>query len=140
MDCSPENGAEALLARAASQPEAPLLHVPGRPAVTYRDLGEQIGHVRERLRDRGIVQGDVVAGCIDSRPHRALACAAFPSSSTFAPLSPVLTVDAYARLLERLCPRAVLVEGALDHPLRIAAARKCAGTNVRFRIGHRRGR
>ncbi len=123
MDCSQENFAEALLARAASQPDAPLLHVPGRPAVTYRDLGEQIGHVRERLRDWGIVQGDVVAGCIDSRPHMALACAAFPSSSTFAPLSPVLTVDAYASLLERLCPRAVLVEGALDHPLRIAAAR-----------------
>lgn len=120
---SQENLAEVLEALAALQAAAPLLHLPGRPALTYADLGEQIGHVRERLRGWGIVQGDIVAGAIESRPYMALACAALPSSSTFAPLSPWLTEGGYAALLERLRPRAVVVEEARDHPLRAAAKR-----------------
>ncbi len=118
-----ENLAEVLEALAARQAAAPLLHLPGRPALTYADLREQIGHVRERLRGWGIVQGDIVAGSIESRPCMALACASLPSSSTFAPLSPSLTEVGYAALLERLRPRAVVVEEARDHPLRAAAKR-----------------
>jgi len=116
-----ENLAEVLEALAAGQPAAPLLHLPGCPALTYADLREQIGYVRDRLGDWGIARGDIVAGCIDSRPHMALACAALPSASTFAPLSASLTEDGYAALLDRLRPVAVLVEGALTHPLRAAA-------------------
>jgi acyl-CoA synthetase (AMP-forming)/AMP-acid ligase II len=121
MDRPSENLAEVLEAIAVGQPAAPLLHLPGRPALTYADLREQIGYVRDRLGDWGIARGDIVAGCIDSRPHMALACATLPSASTFAPLSPSLTEDGYAALLDRLQPAAVLVEGALAHPLRAAA-------------------
>ncbi|MGZ8212824.1 MAG: hypothetical protein ACXWUH_20150, partial [Burkholderiales bacterium] len=49
---------------AQSQPGAPALHVPGRTSLTYGELGEQIRYVRQRLRDWGVVRGDVVAGVI----------------------------------------------------------------------------
>ncbi len=123
-DRSPDTLDGALEALAAAQPAAPLLHLPGRPALTYADLSEQIGHVRERLRDWGIVPGEIIAGCIESRPHLALACAALPSSATFTPLNAALSEDAYAALLDRLRPKAVLVEAAYDHPLRAAAAKR----------------
>lgn len=114
--------ADRLVAVADRQPEAPFLHRPGRAAVSYGALSGQIRHVRERLRSWGFAPGDVVAGFVPSRAPMAMACASLPSSATFAPLSASLAADAYAALLGRLRPGAVLAPAEADHPLRIAAA------------------
>ena len=114
---------EALDAIAGRQPDAPLMHRPGRPPVTYGALGKQLRDIRATLRDRGIGPGDVIAGFAGSRATMAMACLALPASSTFAPLAPSLAAPAYEALLRRLRPRAVLVPRDDGHALRAAAAR-----------------
>ena len=114
--------ADRMVAVADRQPEAPFLHRPGQAAVSYGALSGQIRHVRERLRSWGIAPGDVVAGFVPSRALMAMACASLPVSATFAPLSASLAADAYAALLRRLRPGAVLAPEDPGHPLRIAAA------------------
>src|SRR5512134_1316528 len=116
--------ADALERLASSQPTAPALHVPGRPTLTYADLGAQIRYVRQRLSGWDIAPGDVVVGVIPARPEMALACAAVPAVATLAPLSPSLTPNTYAELLTRLRPKLVILPAGVDHPLR-AAARRC---------------
>jgi acyl-coenzyme A synthetase/AMP-(fatty) acid ligase len=118
------NIADVLEGLAAARPAAPLLHLPGRPTLTFGDLREQIGLVRGCLRSWGFAPGDIIAGCIDSRPHMALACLSLPAASTFAPLSPSLPEEGYAALLARLRPKAVLIGTPDDHPLRAAASRR----------------
>ncbi len=114
---------------ASSQPLAPAMHVPGRPTLTFADLGEQIRYVRERLRGWGIGPGDVIAGVIPTRPEMAVACAVVPASATFAPLSQALSVEAYSELLVRLRPKAAIVPTDARHPLRVAA-RLCGVAEV----------
>ncbi len=122
LDPAAGNIADALDVIAAVQPTAPLLHLSGRPALTFGSLREQIALVRESLRRQGFAPGDIIAGCVDSRPQMALACLSFPAASTFAPLSPALSEEAYSTLLARLRPQAVLVGVPVDHPLRAAAS------------------
>src|SRR6187455_293456 len=108
---------------ASSQPAAPAIHAPGRPTLTFADLGEQIRYVRERCGGWEIASGDVIVGVIPTRAEMAVACAAMPASATFAPLSPALTVEAYSELLVRLRPKAVIVPMETRHPMRVAAER-----------------
>jgi acyl-CoA synthetase (AMP-forming)/AMP-acid ligase II/thioesterase domain-containing protein len=121
MGLEHENLADTLAARAEKSPAAPALHVPGRTSLTYGGLGAQIRYVRERFEGWGIAPGNIVAGVLPSRPEMAVACVTLPSSSTFAPLGPNLTTDAYAQLLIRMGASAVLVPKGRDHPIRIAA-------------------
>src|SRR5262249_12798832 len=111
-----ESVADVLAALATNQPAAPALHVPGRRSLTFGDLGTQILYVRERLGGWGIVPGDIIVGVVPSRPEMAVACATLPSSSTFAPLGPTLTTDAYAQLILRMGAKAALVPKDQDHP------------------------
>jgi acyl-coenzyme A synthetase/AMP-(fatty) acid ligase len=130
---------DALDAIAERQPDAPLMHRPGRPAVTYGALGEQLRDVRVGLRDRGIGPGDVIAGFDASRATMAMACLALPASSTFAPLAPSLAAPAYEALLRRLRPRAVLVPREGGHALRAAASRVGVATMVATERADRSG-
>lgn len=123
MGSSYENLVDRLEDIATRQPNNLALQAPGRSPLTYSELGEQIRYVRRRLSRWGIASGDIIAGAIPSRPEMALACATFPSSSTFAPLDPTLPAEVYFQLLDRLHPTAVLAPKGHDHPIR-AAARK----------------
>ena len=105
----------------AAQPRAAALEAPGRTALRYGALGQQIGYVRERLGTWGIERGDIVAGLVTSRPEMACVSATLPAAATFAPLGASMTRDAYAELLQRLRPKAVLVPDQEDHALRAAA-------------------
>jgi acyl-CoA synthetase (AMP-forming)/AMP-acid ligase II/acyl carrier protein len=118
------NIGRALEALAANQPAAPAIHVPGRPALTYADLGAQIRYVRERLAGWDITRNDLIAGVIPSRPEMAVACATIPAAATFAPLNPALTPAKYAEALARLRPKLLVVPNEVDHPIR-GAARQC---------------
>jgi acyl-CoA synthetase (AMP-forming)/AMP-acid ligase II/acyl carrier protein len=115
------NFTEVLEARARLYPQAPALHFLEAPSLTYADLGAQIAEVRERLSAWDIRPGDVVAGFGPTRAQMALACATLPASCVFAPLSAALTREGYAKILQRLQPKAVLVPAGTDHALRAAA-------------------
>ena len=114
---------------AYSQPAAPALHVPGRASVTYAELAQQIRHLRQRLSEWGFARGDVIAGMIPPRAEMAVALAALPAASTFAPLSPAFSEDVYAELLTRLRAKAVIVPAELEHPVR-AAAKRCGVAEI----------
>ena len=113
---------EALEAIAGHRPDAPLMHRPGLPPVTYGVLRDGIRYVKRRLHDWDIAPGDVVAGFDPSRTLMAMACLTLPASSTFVPLGPSLALPAYASLLDRLRPKAVLVPHDPEHPLHVAAS------------------
>ncbi|MEP6657671.1 MAG: non-ribosomal peptide synthetase [Betaproteobacteria bacterium] len=125
--------AQALLARAAAQPATAALLAPGRPALTFAELGVQIAYVRERFGEWGIAPGDVVAGVITDRNALAAACACFPVSATFAPLNPALGREAYGALLDRLRPKAVVVAAHGEHAF-IAAARERGIAEVHLKV------
>lgn len=110
-----------MVAIAASRPTAPFLHRPDGSSIDYRTLARAIANADEALARRGVRRGDIVAGFVDGRTEMALACAALPVSSTFAPLAPSLPVSAYRELLSRLGARAVLAPGDAGHPIAIAA-------------------
>ena len=112
-----------LEALARRQPAAAALHGQGGTTLRYADLGAQIRYVRERLGQWDIVRGDFVAGVIPFRLEMAVACATLPAATTFAPLSPALTIEVYCELLGRLRPKALIVPKDLDHPVRLAARR-----------------
>ena len=129
FDVEHKNFADALEAIAMMQPGAPAFHVPGRPPLTYGDLGAQIRYVRERLGGWGIAPGAIVAGALPNRAEMAIACATMPSCCTFAPLSPNLTTDAYAQLIRRMGAHAVLAPQGQQHPIR-AASRQNGVTEI----------
>lgn len=114
------NIGEILEGYARTQPSAPALMAPGDRALNYAALAEQIHYVRKQLNEWRIGQGDIVAAVVVSRPAFALACLTFCCSTTFGPLSPNLTVDAYLGVLRRLRPRVVVLECAQNHPVRQA--------------------
>ena len=118
-----QNFADALEEIAMKQPTAPALRVPGRPSLTYGDLGAQIQYLRERLGGWGIAPGDVVAGVLPSRAETASACATLPACCTFAPLGLNLTTDTLAQLIVRMGARAVLAPHGQEHQIRAAAQR-----------------
>lgn len=123
MSAPPPTLTDAIAAIAHERPRAPWLLLPDGSVADYGLLAATIARVDSSLRERGLGRGDVIAGCTDDRVTMAYACLALPAASTYAPLSPALTADAYAELLARLGAVAALVPARHDHPLRIAAAR-----------------
>ena len=121
QDVLDTNITQVIEALAGTQPEAPAIHVPGRPTLKYRELGQHIRYVRKRMGDWGILPGDVVAAAIPSRPVMAVAIATLPASCTLGPLDPFLPTEVYASLLKRMGAKAVLVTSGQEHSLRSAA-------------------
>ena len=117
----PRTVVDALLARAAFSPRAAALHAPGRRAATFADVAFNIAHVRARFGGWGIVPGDIVAFALAGRPEMAMACLTLPAASTCAPLSATATYAWYGPLLDRLRPKAVVIEAGNEHPLARAA-------------------
>lgn len=115
------NLAVALEALAARQPQRPLMYAPGQRAATWDDLRAQAALVREQLHAGGFAAGDLIVGCIQSRPCLALACATLPVASTFVPLATTLALAEYRALFDRLRPRAVLTDGDAAQPFTVAA-------------------
>jgi amino acid adenylation domain-containing protein len=112
-----------LLALAAEHPSAVALRAPGRPAMSFGELGSRIHAVGARLGAWGIGRGDIVAWTTDARAESAAALAIMPVAATLAPLDPGMTADAYLALLQRLKPKAVATPAGSEHPIGEAARR-----------------
>ena len=114
----------ALQSLAHRRPGAPALHAPGRRPLTFAGVVEQMARNRRTLARWDIGRGNIVASVILRRPEMAAACITLPDAATLAPLDPGFDVDTCCALLERLKPRAVILDGHGDYALR-AAARRC---------------
>jgi acyl-CoA synthetase (AMP-forming)/AMP-acid ligase II len=110
--------------RAAAAPENPALLAPGRPALDYRGLADQIRRVADALAGLGIGRGDVVAVSVPDGPELAVAILGAACAASAAPLHPAATSFEIEHLLDDLHPAAAIVVEDGDHPLRRAAAER----------------
>ena len=96
------------LAKRMGEYEAIL--APGRDALTYSELKQQIADIKHDLNERGIGRGDRVAVVLPNGPEMAVSFLAVTSSAIFAPLNPAYTEHELRRYLARLKPRALLTQ------------------------------
>ena len=107
-------------------PEAPAILAPGRSALSYRALLEQVGETVRSLNRAGLGRDDRVALLLPDGPELAVALLGVASAATAVPLSPDLPPDDLAARLADLRPRAVVV--LADHG--VEAGRVPVGTTV----------
>jgi len=117
-----QGGYAAHVARlAGSQGTRPALASAGGPALDYAGLARRIAEVRLELAQSGVQPGMLLAWPTADRLASAAALAILPGHCTIAPLDPSLSQGAYAALLARLKPAAVVVPSDRAHPIATAA-------------------
>lgn len=113
--------AGALVAIAERQPGAEALLAPGRPALTYGDVLDQLVSVRDTLNGWGLGRGDRVAVVLPTGPEAAVAFLAIAACATFVPLNADYTLAEFRDYLARLKPHALVLAADDDTPARAAA-------------------
>ena len=89
--------------------EYPALVAPGRPSLSYADLGSVIGAVARQLRVAGIEPEDRVALAMSNSPEFVAAFLAIIAvGATAAPLNPAYTEPEYRAYLADIDPKAIL--------------------------------
>lgn len=99
---------EQLQAVAERRPEADAILAPGRPAMTYGALVDQMHRIRQALARRGIARGQRVAAVLPQGPELATAYLAVAASAQFAPLDPDIPEQGLRRTLRSLGVSAVM--------------------------------
>src|SRR5215472_14883938 len=87
---------------ARNTPVAPALLAPGRPALTYGELGELIRQLVRTLRGLGIAPADRIAVALPRGADSALALIAVASAGACIPVNPDLTADELQRYFSEL--------------------------------------
>ena len=90
----------------------PFLLAPGRPALTYFRLIEQLEHVSGQLAASGLKSGDRIAVVMDNGPELATALLSVMLFSTMVPLNPAFSEAELSYYLENLRVRAVLCDSS----------------------------
>jgi len=108
--------------RASEQPEAVALLAPGRPALAYRNLIEQLDAVAGQLSSLGIQRGDRVALVLPNGPEMAVAFLAVAGVATCAPLNPAYSSREFEFYLTDLKVKLLVVEAGSDSPALAVAA------------------
>jgi len=88
----------------------PFLLAPGRPALTYFQLLEQLELVAGQLAASGLKSGDRIAVMMDNGPELATALLSVMLFSTMVPLNPAFSEAELSYYLENLRVRAVLCD------------------------------
>ncbi len=104
------------------------LLAPDRPALTYRELLDQIRGFGTELRSRGVSRKDPVAIVLPNGPEMASAFLAVASYATAAPLNPALTEREFEFYLADLGAKILVTEPAAGN--RAAAAAHRMGITV----------
>ena len=95
--------------RFASRLDAPFLRVPGRPALTYRDVDVRSAHMAGALRELGVVAGDRVVVQIDkSTDNVALYLACLRIGAVFLPLNTAYTSGEVGYFVDDASPAVVV--------------------------------
>jgi acyl-CoA synthetase (AMP-forming)/AMP-acid ligase II len=74
----------------------PALVAPGRPALTYRQLRENVAQLAERLQSFGLGRGDRIAIAMGNGPEMVISFLAAATAGTAAPLNPKYKQEEFA--------------------------------------------
>ncbi len=106
---------------AARAPEAPAILAPGRPALTYGALHDQVVATGQMLRAAGIGPDDTVALVTENGPDSAAAFLAIGSAAVCAPLNPAYKIRELDFYLGDLDAAILVVQSGLATDAREAA-------------------
>ncbi|QOZ54872.1 non-ribosomal peptide synthetase [Bradyrhizobium sp. CCBAU 53338] len=106
---------------ARTTPAAPALLAPGRPPLSYGELGARIEHLLRTLRGLGISPADRVAVALPRGADSALALIAVASSCACVPVNPDLTVDELQRYFSEMKLTALVTRSDMNSPSRDVA-------------------
>ena len=106
----------------AEDPDRIALLAPGREPLGYAELAALLASTAVALRDREVGPRDRVALVVENGPEAATGFLALASAAAVAPLNPAYRREELDFYLDDLGVRAVVVSGALDSPVREAAA------------------
>jgi acyl-CoA synthetase (AMP-forming)/AMP-acid ligase II/acyl carrier protein len=112
-----------LAASIRGHPEAVAIVTPGKPALTYADLGRTLDTMAARLAGAGFGRGARIGIALPDGTGFALVLAAACSAATGAPLNPSLDEDALVRLLVAMRIDALVVPEFVDSAAARAARR-----------------
>jgi acyl-CoA synthetase (AMP-forming)/AMP-acid ligase II/acyl carrier protein len=112
---------ELLKAHAELSPDADAIAAPGRAALSYGRLFEQVAGSVEALNRMGIGRGDRVGIVMPNGPEMAVTFLSVACAATCAPLNPSYGVDELDFYLSDLNASALVIQAGLDSPARAVA-------------------
>jgi acyl-CoA synthetase (AMP-forming)/AMP-acid ligase II len=118
----------ALERHAIQRPLSVALAAPGRPPLTYKELGDTLRTTRRTLTDAGLRTGEIGALVLPNGPELITAFLAISGIGACAPLNPALTGDEYRFYLTRLGARLLITPDGVSSPA--AAAARALGMQV----------
>ena len=119
--------------------DAPAIAAPGREAVSYEALREQVARLAGQLRALGVERNDRVAIVLPNGPEMAIAFLAVASCATAAPLNPGYREEEYRFYLDDLNAKALITRAgdaeaahaaASDDMLRLALTGEAGALNL----------
>jgi acyl-CoA synthetase (AMP-forming)/AMP-acid ligase II/acetyltransferase-like isoleucine patch superfamily enzyme len=110
--------------RAEEIPEAIFIGAPGRQALTYRGLLNQVESVVYALRTLGLERNDRVAIVLPNGPEMAAAFIGVAAGATCAPLNPSYRANEFDFYMSDLNARAVILWSEIDSPARDIARKQ----------------
>ena len=94
---------------AARQPDAEAILTPGRSPLRFAEVPAALKQVRDALNRYGVGRGDVVVAALPNGPETGVCCLGAASCAILAPLNPDYAEDEFARYLERIRPKAIIL-------------------------------
>ncbi len=111
-----------LKGHAQSRSNAPAIAAPGRTAMSYGQLFQQMMALRQVLAGQGIGRSDRVAIVLPNGPDMAAAFLGVTTVATAAPLNPAYSAAEFDYYLTDLKVKAVIVPAGSQNPVRSVAA------------------
>jgi amino acid adenylation domain-containing protein len=121
---SPLTISKLLAWRAETLPNAPAILAPGRVALSYGELFEQVSRMVQRLNQLGIGCDDRVAIVLPNGPEMAVAFLSIAAGAVSAPLNPAYGVAEFDFYLSDLQARAVVTLKGMNSHIRQAASQR----------------
>jgi acyl-CoA synthetase (AMP-forming)/AMP-acid ligase II len=106
---------------AIQSPVGVALAAPGRPPLTYKELGDNLRTTRRTLTDAGLRTGEIGALVLPNGPELITAFLAISGIGAGAPLNPALTENEYRFYLTRLGARVLITRDGVSSPAATAA-------------------
>lgn len=103
--------------------ECAAIQAPGRPPMSYSDLGRQIEYTESQFNQIGFGPRDRIALVLPNGPEMAAGLLSVASFCVCAPLNPRYSAKDYEFYLSDLSVRGLLIDDQLDSPARDVAAR-----------------
>jgi len=103
---------------ARRRPKAAAILAPGRAALSYAALYQQIGEVGRALRTMGIGRHDRVAIILPNGPELAVAAFSVASNAACAVVNPAYAADELERYFDALHVHALIIPAGIDTPAR----------------------